>query len=454
MRSIAVRVLVVCAVAVSFVNVSPFPFPAPVLVADIPDDVTIAPGFPQPPVNAIQYFDDYSWRIFAALTWSADPMQRGVADRTKTILDDAGPRVWERWKAMYEVFVDPPGTRPGDWTVEQPTDGFCAGLPAGRRIVMSRHVAELNQGGMLASHPMGPLVASNGTYIQYEIRINEVAFNHIRDHRLYKRSVIGSVTTPFPTGSIAVKAAWRELDAADDPARFFHVQGMVLDTVTKQCVTKTMGLVALHIAQKTPTRPQWIWSTFEHVDMLTNGGPFAIQAADPVGVPVEPATPCDPGSPALSNLMITGPPAITTSVPASPPPTPIARLVPIASCTAWTDHLYRGALGDAARVAGRPVPVTANYRLVMTQWPTTPFDPFNVPNSLFRSNPFPRYDRPRTNAANVAVETYVQKGSSCMNCHNAAKTEFIWFPEIRALPRQDKAREDSIKRLRATSYRR
>ena len=30
----------------------------------------------------------------------------------------------------------------------------------------------------------------------------------------------------------------------------------------------TVGLVGFHIAQKTETSPQWIWSTFEHVDNL------------------------------------------------------------------------------------------------------------------------------------------------------------------------------------------
>src|SRR5258708_39895811 len=33
-----------------------------------------------------------------------------------------------------------------------------------------------------------------------------------------------------------------------------------------------MALVGLHITQKTPSAPQWIWSTFEHLDNVPGPG--------------------------------------------------------------------------------------------------------------------------------------------------------------------------------------
>ena len=34
------------------------------------------------------------------------------------------------------------------------------------------------------------------------------------------------------------------------------------------CARTTVGLIGLHIAQKTPSRPQWIWSSFEQDDTV------------------------------------------------------------------------------------------------------------------------------------------------------------------------------------------
>jgi hypothetical protein len=33
-----------------------------------------------------------------------------------------------------------------------------------------------------------------------------------------------------------------------------------------------VALVALHFVYKTPSRPQWIWSTFEHADNVPESG--------------------------------------------------------------------------------------------------------------------------------------------------------------------------------------
>src|SRR5689334_10684878 len=50
--------------------------PTPTVSATPPADVCIA-DFSKLP---IQYFDDYSWRIFLSLVWPADANQRGQPD--------------------------------------------------------------------------------------------------------------------------------------------------------------------------------------------------------------------------------------------------------------------------------------------------------------------------------------------------------------------------------------
>lgn len=66
------------------------------------DDVADGSGSPFP------RFDNFSWRAFIALNWPAltDVMHRGEPDTAKT-LADSGPRVWETFKARYEVFEFP-----------------------------------------------------------------------------------------------------------------------------------------------------------------------------------------------------------------------------------------------------------------------------------------------------------------------------------------------------------
>jgi len=79
----------------------------------------------------------------------------------------------------------------------------------------------------------------------------------------------------FPDTSIEVKAAWKELCTDSDkcrvvdyPSRYFAREVIVYDELTGDCEEqpRLMGLVGLHVIQKTFWAPQWIWTTFEQID--------------------------------------------------------------------------------------------------------------------------------------------------------------------------------------------
>ena len=72
----------------------------------------------------------------------------------------------------------------------------------------------------------------------------------------------------FPDGSVVLKAAWLDLEGFSpaQKSRYYSRKVMLKDAGTGKCSAVTMGLVGLHIVQKTASRPQWIWSTFEQVD--------------------------------------------------------------------------------------------------------------------------------------------------------------------------------------------
>src|SRR4030095_17186200 len=74
---------------------------------EAPLDTCIPDGFSE---VAIDYFDDYSWRLFVGMVWPAPPDRRGVADAARTV-GDLGPRVFETYKSLWEVFHED-GTAP------------------------------------------------------------------------------------------------------------------------------------------------------------------------------------------------------------------------------------------------------------------------------------------------------------------------------------------------------
>src|SRR5580704_16309008 len=152
--------------------------PVPAAIADdsapvvSPDRIEDAPAIKPDPYPD---FDNFAWRAFIALNWPSltDPAHRGVPDRAKT-LGDPGARVWETFKARYELF-------------QVGSDGRA-----------------------IAPKPWAP----------YEGRINEPEYSALAAHGWSLGQTLPDPAHPaqLPVGSIAVKAAWHPLNAADTPA--------------------------------------------------------------------------------------------------------------------------------------------------------------------------------------------------------------------------------------------
>src|SRR5918996_4839138 len=90
-------------------SAAPQSTPIPAVTPDLPYVVPARPpGLT--PQQSRPWFDDFSWQSFIAINWPAKigpdgtPI-RGVPDLSKSI-GDPGPRVWESWKADYELFQD------------------------------------------------------------------------------------------------------------------------------------------------------------------------------------------------------------------------------------------------------------------------------------------------------------------------------------------------------------
>jgi len=207
-----------------------------------------------------------------------------------------------------------------------------------------------------------------------------------------------------------------------------------------------MGLVGLHIVAKTPSRPQWIWSTFEQIDnvpVMTGATPttntvFNLNNANGTPMPVQ-APYCVPGQPGNQNGCPGNPPPPATMPADASKTTPfnVTRVMPIGiapGTTPATNANYQALLAKAA-----PNSPWQYYQLVMTQWPTPGNSPQNPGSPKFT---IPGLN-PTSSFANVTMETFDQKSifSGCMNCHNSTAhpnggstpgNDFLWSLAINA----------------------
>jgi hypothetical protein len=184
-------------------------------------------------------------------------------------------------------------------------------------------------------------------------------------------------------------------------------------------------LVGFHIVTKTRERPQWIWSTFEHVDNVPG---ITDEPRPPPGVPFSFNN--GDGPPTLYPEK--APPSISSkSVEAVPSPMQVVRKQRIFPETMDMNRAY----WKLPEIMGT---VWQNYMLVMTQWPNTvaPEDPTND------GHPFPVAN---WNVSNTTIETYLQgddKGGilpSCMGCHaisNHHGRDFVMFVAVDAFRRR------------------
>lgn len=348
-------------------------------------------------------FDIFSWNSFIALNWSANP-QTCEPDTSKLITDkNPGPVVWETFSQDTDVFVAP-GTKPAEWCTPQQNEpkkfSFRKASPTFlQRLSLSSPMIASD----IAEAVGGVLTDQNGRFVRYEKRLNHDEYQYIVTNNLWNKQGQQGQTIDFPsgsnssgqTGAIEIKAAWKVLTPEEIKKGSFYTTEAIVDNDEKGDPSPdpnpvTLGLVGLHIIHKTSTQPNWIWSTFEHVDnapTIDTGEmkkPHSFYNQDCFGQYCEQNK--QTATKPYKELKQDGTPINS--------PVQVVRTTPLQASKELNQY-YQNLLEGS---------VWANYELVSTQW----------------TGGFPAGAKPSV-LANTTMETFIQPQSSCIGCHKGGQ---------------------------------
>ena len=421
-----------------------------ILNSDLPCQEKVSTGLPptagpekESLENLQRGFDFYSWRTFIALNAPAD--SRATIDHSQADM----PTRWEdmdNFKQLLDVML-PVGTNPAaSWPADKNAmeaekvrlmPEACRALYKPGKMVVKMIEESFNE-----PFKTGPLIDQQGHYAIFDILMNRQMFEYImRNHLNTKAGQMAAPNTfavDFPPGqnldpknkdvvadlgAFMLKVSWKILGPGEIEARNFHMVDALVSmpvrngsTAKPPCLPEKLGLIGFHAVHKTATRPQWIWTSFEHIQNVpdrnevtakTFHGPyhFFSTSCSRDDCPAENATPPrEFWQPDLALKLEFGDTFRSQ----------IVRETPLTDAARHMNDIFHNILKGT---------VWVNYMLLSTQWPSN-FGCTNLHTDFLRQpdmtcSPAPTY------FANSTLETYSQgeipmASSSCIACHGNA----------------------------------
>jgi hypothetical protein len=413
-------------------------------------------------------FDFFSWLSFIAWNSPADPA---------VTIDRSQPDMRTRWenmdnfKQLLDVMLDPQ-LSPPQWPTDKsemekekvrllpPT---CRALYKPGMMVVKMIEESYNE-----PFKTGPLIDQQGHYAIFDILMNRTMFDYISAHHLFSKAGQQSaenfeLAVDFPPGqnpveekpdatppreavvgdigAVMLKVSWKILVPDEIKAKNFHMVNALVSMPKAEgskadppCLPETLGLIGFHLVHKTVTRPQWIWTSFEHIRNVPDKDEVAANKFSEDRYNFF-AAKCDGRCPEVNAT----PPRPWTPDPAlqlrfrkdDSAKSQIVRKVPLTQAARNMNKLFHIVLKDT---------VWENYILVSTQWPSD----FNCTNQGvdFQRQPDMTCSPAPAFFANSTLETYSQAEdqggvplatSSCIACHGNA-VSFQKNPDPEAKP--------------------
>ena len=411
---------------------------------------TLAKGWQLPvsvPANFTQDdWYDMGWETFIALNWpaqwsnwpatSADG-SGGQPDESASITTATTPyaAVWQTYLAPEQVFLAE-GADPGSWSVPNnqlttqvdPATGATLPVLGG----FSKGVASSGEkSGEFNEATNNPLIAQDGNFVNFEIRMNQSEFTYLTFYKYYdavnqkNATANGGTIQPIPKtgtesylslpawaqqGATEIKAAWRIISNTQFADRYFTMNAFRELPDGTVDGPHLFGLVGLHILRLTPNSGStWFWATFEQVDNVRiDESPVPTGLTPSFNPGTEPPYPTytqgfeyDGGT--------TPPPAVTSGQ-------PLPDLNPV-DTSFIANAIQSGAVASNEKyLAMLPDTVWQYYQMIGVLNPAEAGSQYTVPPF---SNP--------TNSdqmVNTTMETYLQGTEanpvSCFTCHAGA----------------------------------
>ena len=294
-----------------------------------------------PSQATLQQAAEFAWEEFFALNWPAGPQsaQLGQRDTPSPTCafgaqspSCAGPLVWETFRGKVEIFPGdgnpPPGYNASDASfgydalpqydygvniqsfqppMACPNTQSSSTPPSPAAWVNLDETDQITLNSMYTGVVSAKPSASNSApqLIRFLAKANRVEYNYIAKHGWWgggpgHSAPVGATATyvtdhkqdptdpdkyvVLPSGSIEVKAGWRVLNASEMTNGRFHtatVRYYELNAQVGTCYQQaTFGLVSLHIIQKTPMAPYFIYATFEQADNILNASGLPVEDVD------------------------------------------------------------------------------------------------------------------------------------------------------------------------------
>jgi hypothetical protein len=320
------------------------------------------------------------------------------------------------------------------------------------------------------------VIDRNGHALYYGIHMNPAFVKFVDDSHLTSADQIKRATPGihFTTRGAIVetKEAWQIVNEANAQqlaaarANFFVTQAMVptlsVDPVLgvvahdDQLRMVTVALIAIHIVHTIPDHPEFIWSSFQHVNPATG---ITDVAPSSVGLPDAPPVTLDAVNnhilytantqPNAANRPVFIPVLNAATQTFTTPPTSIYRVFPGSKTRDELIDDDVAATNDAltVRFAGNPRPAAndrrPNYRLVGAIWQDLPATTFTVNRTLVNnpldadiimngSDALSSITGGEDALSSTAMESFTQGANSfqnCFSCHDTRSTQGNGTPQ-------------------------
>jgi Protein of unknown function (DUF1566) len=153
----------------------------------------------------------------------------------------------------------------------------------------------------------GILIDQNGHPVYYAIHVNENFQKFVNENRLTTSALLKNAPAnlAFTKGVVELKSAWQIVDDENHPPKDYMTVKASVPTLTlvkgkiqedpRHTRNVTVKLLALHVVFVLQGHPEFIWSTFEHVDSQgkrdvappAKSAPPELPESQPARVPIE-----------------------------------------------------------------------------------------------------------------------------------------------------------------------